>query len=135
MRPSDGVVIDTHAIIWYLARDARLSRAAEVALDEATASGAIYLPSICIVELIYLIEKGRLPVQAQQRLLAAIDDPMTRCRLVPLDRSVLDSVDVIKRSDVPDLPDRIIAATAVSLGLPLVTGDGRLRGSQVQTIW
>jgi predicted nucleic acid-binding protein len=33
------------------------------------------------------------------------------------------------------MPDRIIAATALSLGLPLVTRDGKIRASNVITIW
>ena len=39
------------------------------------------------------------------------------------------------RAQVPDMPDRIIAATALSLGLPLVTRDGRIRDSGIRTIW
>lgn len=55
-----GLVVDTHAIIWYLAGDARLSAKAAGALDSATASGEfIHVPSICLVELTYLVEKGR----------------------------------------------------------------------------
>ncbi len=33
------------------------------------------------------------------------------------------------------MPDRIIAATALHLGLPLVTRDHRIRASSVTTIW
>jgi predicted nucleic acid-binding protein len=33
------------------------------------------------------------------------------------------------------MPDRIIAATALTLGLPLVTRDGALRQLDIETIW
>lgn len=33
------------------------------------------------------------------------------------------------------LPDRVIAATALQLGLPLVTRDRRLQSAGIQTIW
>ena len=47
-----GLVADTHAIIWYLTGDPKLSRNATFALDKATAEGEIiYIPSICLVEL------------------------------------------------------------------------------------
>jgi PIN domain nuclease of toxin-antitoxin system len=36
---------------------------------------------------------------------------------------------------VPDLPDRIVAATAVALRAMLISRDGKIRASQVQTIW
>jgi predicted nucleic acid-binding protein len=42
---------------------------------------------------------------------------------------------MIPRADVPDMPDRLIAATATSLGVPLISRDGRIRASAVHTIW
>ena len=41
----------------------------------------------------------------------------------------------IVRQEVPDLPDRVIAATALQLSVPVVSRDGRIRASSVQTIW
>lgn len=131
-----AVVVDTHAIVWYLSADPRLSSKAAAALDGATAAGeVIHVPSVCLVELSYLIEKGRVPATARKRLVDALDDPATPCRLVPLDRGVADAVELVTRSEVPDLPDRIVSATAVALGVPLVSRDGRIRASQVETIW
>jgi predicted nucleic acid-binding protein len=40
----------------------------------------------------------------------------------------------IGRAEIPDMPDRIIAATAVCLGVPLVMRDGKIRASAVRTI-
>ena len=82
-----AVAVNTHAIVWYLSLDPCLSARAAEALDRATLLGdAIHVPSICLVELTYLIEKGRVPAAARQRLIDAIDDPSTPCRLAPLDR-------------------------------------------------
>jgi len=33
------------------------------------------------------------------------------------------------------MPDRIVAATAVHFGVPVISRDGRIRASSVQTIW
>jgi PIN domain nuclease of toxin-antitoxin system len=75
-----AVAVDTHAIIWYLSNDQRLSVKAAEALDLATGAGdVIYVPSICLVELTYLVEKGRLPSVARDRLIKALDDPATAC--------------------------------------------------------
>ena len=41
----------------------------------------------------------------------------------------------IDRVAVPELPDRIIAATALHLGVPLLTRDERIRVSGVPTVW
>jgi PIN domain nuclease of toxin-antitoxin system len=131
-----AVAVDTHTIVWYLSSDPRLSAKAADALDSATAGGElIHVPSICLVELTYLVEKGRLPAAARNRLIQALDDPATPCLLAPLDRLVADALESVSRSEVPDLPDRIVTATAVALRVPLISRDGKIRASQIQTIW
>src|SRR5579863_9105237 len=127
-----GVVADTHTIVWYLSKDSRLSLAAHAALTVATTCGdLIHIPSICLVELTYLAEKGRLPSAARE----ALDDPSGPCTLVPLDRLVAEALQLVQRTEVPDLPDRIVAATALALRVPLISRDRKIRASQVQTIW
>jgi len=42
--------VDTHAIVWYLSQNSRLSRAAHDRLTASTNDGEIvYIPSICLV--------------------------------------------------------------------------------------
>jgi predicted nucleic acid-binding protein len=41
----------------------------------------------------------------------------------------------VSRADVPDMPDRVVAATALYLGVPVISRDGKIRASNVQTIW
>ncbi|MDY7076564.1 MAG: hypothetical protein SXV54_06520 [Chloroflexota bacterium] len=41
----------------------------------------------------------------------------------------------VPREQVPDLPDRVIAATALYLGVPLISRDRKIRLSDVTTIW
>lgn len=131
-----AVVADTHSIVWYLAGDPKLSKRAMQAFDAATQDGyPIHVPAVCLVELVYLVEKNRLPTAVRERLLETLDDPEKPLRLAPMDRAVVDAVGFVSRNDVPDMPDRIVAATALALQLPLVSRDGRIRASQVQTIW
>jgi PIN domain nuclease of toxin-antitoxin system len=87
------------------------------------------------VELTYLVEKARLPAVARVRLIQALDDPATPCLLAPLDRLVADALGSVSRDEVPDLPDRIVTATAAALHLPLISRDAKIRASQIQTIW
>ncbi len=102
----------------------------------ALAAGhVIHVPSICLVELVYLIEKRRLPAVVLERLDGVLRDGESGFRLAPLDLAVAETVRRISRSEVPDLPDRVIAATAVAMDLPLVTRDGKIRSANVQTIW
>ncbi len=83
----------------------------------------------------YFVEKGRIPLVALERVSAAVIGMNNGFLLAPLDEGVAMSTRKIDRAKVPDMPDRIIAATALSLGLPLVTRDGRIRASSIQTIW
>ena len=53
----------------------------------------------------------------------------------PVDRSIIPSLAAIDRSEIPDMPDRIIAATALHLGVPVISRDGKIRASAVRTIW
>ncbi len=71
----------------------------------------------------------------RDRLLDELDDPAAPCTLAPLDRAVADIIESASRSAVPDLPDRIVAATAIALGVPLVSRDAAIRAVRVETIW
>ncbi len=108
-----GVVADTHALVWYLIEPARLSPAASAARDTAVNSGdRVYVSAISLVELVYLVEKGRLPRLVITRLQAALAVPGGEIVVVPLNQDVAWHIDQVPRSSVPDMPDRIIAATA-----------------------
>ena len=53
----------------------------------------------------------------------------------PVDQDVASIVQQISPIAVPDMPDRIIAATALYLGIPLITRDERLQNVGLNTIW
>ena len=132
----NSLVVDTHAVLWYLADDPRLSGRASQALDQATASGCpIFIPTICIAEATYLIEKGRIEPLSMVRLDFALNAPQSAFQAAPLNTNIAFRLKEIARTTVPDLPDRIIAATALALGFPLVTRDGRIQASNIETIW
>lgn len=68
-------------------------------------------------------------------LLQALRNKTGNFRLVPINLAVTRALRKIPRADVPDMPDRIIAATAWHLKLPLVTRDSKIRAAQLKTIW
>jgi PIN domain nuclease of toxin-antitoxin system len=130
------IVIDTHIVIWYFADPTQLSQPAESAIDQAEINGTIFVSSITIVELIYLIERNKIPADVLIQLRTALDDPTTAFRLIELSREIIDEVENISRSTVPDMPDRIIAATALHLNLPLISKDHKIQKLQnIITIW
>lgn len=117
-----SVVADTHTALWHLSRDPRLSERARTALQASIQAGdPIFVSAISVVEVTYLVEKARLPAIALRTFRDALADPTFGLVAVALDLEVADALKEIPRDEVPDLPDRVIAATALAMHLPLVT--------------
>ncbi|HEX6288633.1 MAG TPA: PIN domain-containing protein [Herpetosiphonaceae bacterium] len=130
------VLADTHTILWYLYNDSRLSRAAQTLLDQIDSAGdQIAISSIVLAEVVYLIEKGRIATDAFDRILAALNRADATLVEIPLDSLVVQAMRQIDRAHVPELPDRIVAATALHLGVPVISRDLKIRASIVTTIW
>lgn len=130
------VVADTHTALWYLYNDARLSANASRILDATDQAGdQIAIASVTLAEIIYLVEKGRIPSLSFERVVAALESENATLVEIPFDRSVAQAMRQLDRAQVPDLPDRIVAATALLLGVPVVSKDSKIRSSIVTTIW
>jgi len=98
--------------------------------------GNIFVPTICIVEIIYLSEKNRLPNNILPRVNSAIQMPNSVVVPVNLSHAISQNLSSVPRSIVPDMPERIISATALHLGLPLVTRDRSISQlSIIKTFW
>ena len=128
-------VADTHTLLWYLYKNARLSPLGLKKIDEIIAAGdEIAISSITLVEIVYLVERRRIEGDSLHRVLDAIDREALFLEW-PVDRRIMGSIATIPRNEVPDLPDRIIGATALCLDVPLLSADRMLRASRVPTIW
>jgi len=129
-------VADTHTALWYLLKNPRLSATARGFMDDAASAGRdIVLSPISLAEIIYLVEKGRLPASAYDELRKALNDPDFVLEEAPFTGEVVETMRHVSRAEIPDMPDRIVAATAVYFGVPVISRDGRIRSSKVQTVW
>ncbi len=131
------LVIDTHTAIWYFANSPEMSALATQTIDNAVANGdTVILSAISIVEIIYLIDKGKLVPQTLSWLMQYLKLPNNSFITQDLTEEIAQTLAQIPRSIVSDMPDRIIAATALHLNLPLVTKDRKIQALQsIQTIW
>lgn len=128
------LILDTHILIWWLTDPGRLSRAAVAALRAS--AGRWGLSAVSLVEMTYLTERGRIRADVLPRTLAELDASPTALHLLAVDRRVADALPAIPRPPVADMPDRIIAATAVAHGLPLVTADRKIQAvSGLTVVW
>ncbi len=129
-------IADTHAAIWYVFGDRRLSVKAREFIDASASNGQqIGLSAITFAEIVYLVEKGRIPIDTLSQLFALLDAPASLLTEIPFNRRIAQALPRVDRVKVPDLPDRIITATAIELGVPLISRDARIQVSGVATIW
>lgn len=132
----NDVIIDTNIVIWYFSQPKLSSASAQAALDAATSDGSIFVTTITIVELTYLIDKKKIPADVLVALRNALDNSTSAIRVIDLNREISDKIEQIPRAIVTDMPDRIIAATALNLQLPLLTSDSALRKlKNIETVW
>ena len=87
------------------------------------------------MEVVYLQEKGRIPHGTLTRVADALHDPTSVLQIADLSMAVALALGRVLRDEVPDMPDRIIAATAVHFGVPVISRDSKIRTSSVSTIW
>ena len=127
----NDVLADTHAIIWALSDLPRLSKRAATALTVAQQTGRTLVATITLVELTYLVEKRRIDPAVLAKLWNVLLDPAQPIDALPLSLEVARVLGQIPRVIVPDMPDRIISATALAHGLPLISADNRIRSLAV----
>lgn len=119
-----------------LLRHPRLSVTARTFIDDAAAAGNdILLSPISLAELVYLTEKDRLPVSAYDELKEALENHEHVLEEAPFHSGIVEAMRLVPRDAVPDMPDRIVAATAVYFGVPVISRDGKIRASNVECIW
>jgi PIN domain nuclease of toxin-antitoxin system len=131
-------VTDTHPLVWHLTNTSRLSTTAKQVFTEADKGlYQIFVPAIVLIELVYLTEKGTVPKPLLQRMFELLEIPNGSYAMAPLDQAVIQVMaNQVPWSVVPELADRIITATAVSLGLPLLTRDERIQQAGLaQIVW
>jgi PIN domain nuclease of toxin-antitoxin system len=105
-------------------------------IDGAAEDGNdIAISPISFAEIIYLTEKNRLPVSAYEDLKKALADSEYVIEEAPCNAEIIEAMREIPRDAVPDMPDPIVAATAVYFGVPVISRDGRIRASNVRTVW
>lgn len=129
-------VADTHTLLWYLHNDPLLSATAGQLIDDAFQAGdEIIISSIYLIEIAYLVEKNRIRQDSFEVVTQELNAPDTAFREVSVDWAVANSLRQVSRAQIPEMPDRIIAATALMLGVPVISRDHKIQASSIPTIW
>ena len=130
-------VTDTHALLWHILQSERLSKKAAVVFNQADDNEVrIYIPNIVLVEIVYLMEKNKIPNEYLENLIKLLDINPNNYQITQTGVSTIRAMQSLQRQSIPDMPDRIITATAVELGLPLITKDSKIiKANVVEIIW
>jgi len=130
------IVLDTHAWIWLVSSPAYLSETAKGIIDGAVTERNIFISAISTWEVAILVSRGRLELTMSVGDWVAASEAIPFLNFVPVSNSI-----AMKSVELPgtlhnDPADRIIIATAVSMGAILVTKDEKIRNyPHVKTVW
>lgn len=129
------ILLDTHVVIWLALEPASISRKA-TAVIEATRHGdeGLAISDMTLLEIAVIESKRRIKLNASlETFLAEIE---ARFVVLPMTGQVCARAIALPAAYPKDPADRIIGATALVHGLPLVTADQAIRRSKVlPTIW
>ncbi len=122
-------VTDTHALVWHLTDDPRLSQEAKRIFNE----DYIFIPCIILFELLYLVEKKKIAADFEGFL--SLISLSKNYRIEPLCLPIIKKSKMIPKEKVADPWDRLIAATSIHLNLPIISKDKNLKEVGLEVIW
>ena len=129
------ILVDTHIVVWLAFDEARLSQKAKTAIDDARKNeDGLAISAITLLELAALSKKGKFSINIS--LESFLQEIEARFVVRPITSRACARTAGLPATYPKDPADRIIGATALVEGLPLVTADREIRRSKViQTIW
>jgi PIN domain nuclease of toxin-antitoxin system len=130
------IVLDTHTWIWFISKPEVLSKQATKAVSAAVEEKSVLISSISAWEVALLVIKKRLTLSLDVTDWIAKSENLPFIQFIAVSNSIAIKSVNLPQPLHPDPADRIIIATALSAGAPLVTKDEKLLNyPHVKTIW
>jgi len=130
------IVIDTHTWIWFISKPEVLSKRAIKAVAAAVKEKSVLISSISAWEVALLVKRKRLKLSLDVTDWIAKSEKLPFIQFIAVSNHIAIKSVNLPQPLHPDPADRIIIATAMSTGAPLVTKDKKLlKYSHVKTIW
>ena len=132
------IVLDTHALIWWVNGDSQLSINAKRAIEneQQHEEGIILVSAISAWEIALLVERDRLTLGMNLDDWLETVSEIEGMRFVPVDEAVGVESTRLPGDFHKDPADRMITALARHFNVPLVTADENIRAyKHVRSIW
>lgn len=127
------LVLDTHTLLWHASESENLSDAARMAI---TSADELAVSTISAWEIGMLISKGRLSLSYDVSAWINFAGRLPKIRWIDIGPELAVLSTRLPGTFHGDPADRLITATAISLGATLVTADDRIRNYRhVRTLW
>lgn len=129
------ILLDTHVVLWLAFEQARISKKARVAIEAAREnSEGLAISDITLLEIATLERKRRITLRST--LETFLTEVEARFIVLPITARVCVRATGFPASYPDDPADRIIGASALVEGIPLVTADDGIRRSkELPIIW
>ncbi|MBI4066239.1 type II toxin-antitoxin system VapC family toxin [Candidatus Gottesmanbacteria bacterium] len=130
------ILLDTHALVWWANETAQLSPRSRRVIDDEVKDGAVAASAMSAWEICFLVKAGRMTLATDIETWFRDLEILPYFRFVSVDVHTAKTAVFLPESLHKDPADRMIVATALRLGVPLVTRDQKIRRSKlVRTIW
>ena len=126
------LLLDTHAFLWFITADPRLSPTAEDAIRHRGNTPLLSIASVW--EIAIKVQLGKLPIPTQLEVFIPEQLQANRIELLP--------IELRHTFEIARLPlhhrdpfDRMLIAQAVSEGIPLLSADAAFGAYPVSRLW
>jgi len=128
-------LLDTHAWVWWICGDARLTARERDALDNLPAHERPVLAEISLWEVAMLVERGRLELDMDLENWLALAAAPATVELVRITPAIAAEVARLPDRFHRDPADRLIVASARVRKLHVLTRDRKITGARLVTTW